>query len=380
MNKYFFSHIRQVRLLIAMFVAFIFFAICDYGVNRLDRLPHIVLRNENRSHSFTPYFFKQMRLCKDRPVIAWFGASVVQGFQNTTPERAVPIRLQDLMETGGHPVRAFNLAVVQNNLGDHLGLMSESIRQGADLLVMPLHFKLFSERGTLGMMTLHKDTSFYLRGRKDFTKLRRKLLRVTDKDWSGIRLRKNLEMKWDFYRQRGLISYLLTGQAKSPPHHFRTWFFSRIASGNEVLRAYKKKPNYKARNKKNIWRKANKSYHKENSNCYSSVKLELENHHFVLLKLINELRQGKAVKLLFYATPLNRMMNDKQHYWTWDRHAKFIEMTKTMALEHDNLFVDMTDAVDNKHFTDGDHLTMKGHDELARSLYPHILSALDERP
>ncbi len=380
MNKYFFSHIRQVRLLIAMFVAFILFAICDYGVTQLDRLPHIVLRNESHSHSFMPYFFKQMRLTKDRPIIAWFGASVAQGLHNTTPERTVPIRLQDLMETDGHPVRAFNLAVVQNNLGDHLGLMSESIRQGADLLVMPLHFKLFSERGSLGMMTLHKDTSFYLRGRKDFTKLRRKLLHVTDTDWSGIRLSKNLEMKWDFYRQRGLISFLLTGQTKSLPHQFRTWFFKQIAGGNEGLKAYKKKPNYKTRNKKNIWRRANKFYHEENASCYSSVKLELENHHFILLKLINELSQGKAVTLLFYATPLNRTMNDKRHYWTWDRHAKFIEMTKTMALEHDNLFVDMTDAVNNMHFTDGDHLTMNGHDELAHALYPHILKALAGRP
>ncbi len=378
MNNSFFDHIRQVRLLVALAVAFVLFALCDIGVRRLERFPNLALGNHRRSHAFTPYFFEQISHTKDRPAVAWFGASVVEGFNNAPPELCAPVRTQGLLEAHGYPTRAFNFAVVQNSMGDLLGLMTEAAGRGADLLIMPLHLKAFSDRGIMGSTSLHKDTCFYLRHRPDFTNLRRNTLHITDREWNEIRIRKNLERIWAYYRERGLITYMLTGHPEPPPHQFREWFATTIAGDNEILQEYGKKPDYEKRNEKYIWRGVKRIYQEENRKYYGELDLRYENMHFVLFEMINRISRDSNVKLLFYATPLNRNMNNIFHFWPWQKHTKFIEMVRSVIERNGNIFVDLTDAVSSAEFTDADHLTIDGHDQLSRALYPHILKALQE--
>ncbi len=378
MSRIIIQHIRAARLRYALPVAAILFAILDYGVLQFEKMPDLVLRNDGRSHAYTSYFFRQMSETKDRPAIAFFGASVMQGIMNTAPARTMPVLVDGLLQADGRSARCFNLAVIGNNLGDQLALASESIRNGADLLVVSLHFKLFSDTGTLGKMTCHKETVFYLRGRKDFTELRRKLLHVSDRDWDAVKMTKNLELFWAFFRERALISRFLTGDSEPIPTQFGNVILGMAAENNLDLKALIDKESIPdKRDKLNMWKLQPKTYHENNRGCYTDVKLDLGNDHFRALKLINELSENGRVKILFYLNPLNRAANAAYHYFDWAKHAEFARMTKTMAEEHGNFWVDMTDAVDNRYFTDGDHLTMHGHDGLAQAMTPEIEKVLD---
>ncbi len=373
------EHIKSVRLLYAFATTLLLLAALDVAVLALDipSRPNLVLRNEGRSDFFNDYFFHQMRLTTDRPAVAYFGASVIQGFVNSRPEATMPYRVQEYLLDEGIPSRSFNLAVIGNSFGDHMALASESIRNGVDLLVIPLHFKLFSGQGTLNRMVVHKDNVFYLRSRADFKMLRRKILKVPDNEWGKIRIRKNLEFVWAFYRQRKLLSFWLTGETGPFPKALTTCLAKRIdALGPLIKTAY----NPDQRNADNLWKDKSAIYHDSNRNTYSKIELSRDIIHFQTLELLCAMAADRKANLLFYLIPLNRKANAKFHYFDWKEHARLKEMIQEMAGEYGHGFVDLTDAADNRYFTDGDHLNMNGHDELARALTPSIAQALVSAP
>ncbi len=372
------EYVKSIRLRYAFLTTLALLLIFDVAVRALNvqNKPNLTLRNEQRSDAYNDYFFRQMRLT-DRPVIAFMGASIVQGFVNTRPENAMPMLIQEMLDEQGIANRCFNMALIGNNLGDHLALSSESIRNGADLVVIPLHFKLFSGRGTLNRMIMHKDNIFYLRGRKDFRKLRRKVFKITDDQWSDIKIRKNLELIWAFYRQRNLLSLWATGRTGPFPNAL----FMSLGRKIRFLQPLVKEPHDpKKWNTDNHWKKKSKLYHESNRSTYEDINLDFDNIHFQTLDMICAMGREKKAKLLFYLIPLNRSANEQFHYFDWEKHALFKQMTQEITEKYGYESMDLTDAVDNRHFTDGDHLNMRGHEEFAQALLPGVQKILAAKP
>jgi len=371
------GHVRLVRLRWVIPVVLILFAATDAAVLRLERVPGLILRNEGRSHFAERYMFRQMHFTKDRPVVAFFGASVIQGYINTTPETAAPVVTERVLFDRGIKTRCFNLACLGNNLGDHLALGTEAARNGADLLVIPLHFKLFSNLGTLGFMSFYREDVTYLRRRPDFLRLRRRLLKVSDREYQEIRLKQFFVRHWAYYRERRLVSHVLTGNAFPIPVQVQQWLLTlggvEMSDSDTPLGKFN---NPEERNRDNLWKLQPRSYHDNQIDTYRQISVDPRGRHFQVLRLVNGLSGRSDAKILFYMIPLNRTAINRFGYFKWEQHAAFKRLTEEMALRAGNHFVDLTDAVDDRYFTDGDHLNINGHAKLAEALAGPIADIL----
>jgi len=372
---------NRVRLRYVLLFTLLLFLVLEIPVRRLERRPDLVLRNEGRSHMALPYMYRQMELTKFRRVIAFLGASETQGVVNTTAETTYPVDIEKLLAARGVATHCFNLATIGNGLGDNLALAVEAMRRGADLLVFCLHYKLFSNSGALAFASTYRDSLYYLRHRPDFSQLQHRYFLISNRDYMEIRFSKFLESFWAFYRENQLISYLIAGDLEPEPltAQARKWLFKgagpaprKIATQIEMLGTPEK------RNRDNLWQLQPAEYHQDNGKAYEKISLDPQDVHFKIFELINELSRASKVKILIFLTPLNRGAVNQFKYFDWNKHAKFVEMTSQTVLANDNYFLDLTDAVENRCFTDGDHLNMNGHRQLAEALVPTIARILAE--
>ena len=131
------------------------------------------------------------------------------------------------------------------------------------------------------------------------------------------------------------------------------------------------------RNQDNLWRLQPESYHVHNRKAYAAVKLDRDDDHFRLLEMISALSEAQSVKLVFFVNPLNRAMNRQQRYWTTEQFTQFCSLTREIVEAHGNRWVNLVDAVDNRFFTDEDHLNMNGHAQLAAALAGPVADALE---
>lgn len=368
------ARFKLVRLGRVAVVVFLLLILLDIGIRHVESIPGLMLRNEGQTHIAIPYMFRQMELTRDRPVIAFFGASVMQGVLNNTPETTIPMQVQRTLDEHEVAARCFNMAAIGNNLGDNLALAYEASKRGADLLVFNLHYKLFSNKGSLNFMVCHRNTIFYLRRHPDFLHIRTQIAMMPRREFLDIRLEKGMENVWAFYRERRLIAYCLTGDIEPLPAQMRKW----------IIQAGKTKPQTaldllgtpEERNVNNLWQQQPEHYHQSNTEAYKQITLDLENRHFQTLQLINELSAITDAKVLFYLTPHNRVGNNTHQYFAWEDLAEFATMTREMAEAHGNYWFDMTDAVDSRHFTDCDHININGAAQLAQALAEPITQAL----
>jgi len=367
----------NVRLRYAVLWTLALLLVLDIGVRRWERTPDLVLRNEGQSHSVMPYLFRQMRLHRDRPVVAFIGASVMQGVLNATPKTTVPELVQQTLRANGRQVECYNLAVIANGFGDDLALAEESIRNGADLLVFNLPYKLFSYKGALGYESGHRSSAYYLRHRSDFGFLRRKFLLLSWRDYLDIHLQGAIGNIWALYRERQLINLVLTGDTDALAGNLRNWLTEMIRPGT-LQAPLAKVGTPQQRDRANVWKEATADYLAGNRDAYEKIVLDRKSRHFRMFELINRLGQSPDVKLLFVISPINRTMNDETNQFAWNKYRQFQVMMNEIVHENENMLLDLTDAVDNRHFTDSDHLTITGNRQMAQALIAPIEQALAE--
>ncbi len=313
---------KFVRLRYAVLWMLALLLVLDIGVRRWERTPDLVLRNEGQSHIALPYMFRQMRLHRDRPVVAFIGASVIQGVLNATPETTVPELVQQTLLADGKSVECYNLATIANGFGDDLALAEESIRNGADVLVFNLPFKLFSYKGALGYESGHRTSAYYLRHRSDFGFLRRKYLLLSWRDFLDIRLQGTVADMWALYRERQLINLTLTGDTDALAGDLRNWLIEKVRPG--ILQApLEKVGTPQQRDRVDVWKEATEDYVVGNRDAYDKVVLERESRHIRIFELINELGQRPDVELLFVISPINRTMNDETGQFDWSKYRQF---------------------------------------------------------
>jgi lysophospholipase L1-like esterase len=372
-NEKLLAVLTRVRLCYALLMALLLFVVLDVYVRRLERTPNLVLRSEGESHFALPYMLEQIEQTRDRPVVVALGASVTQGVGNTTPQTAWPAVLEKLLERRGAPARVFNFASIGNGVGDNLALAVEAVRRGADVLVVSLHFKLFSNLGALGFALCNRDLCYYLRDRDDFAELRRRFM-VSSREYWAIWLDQTGQSRWAFYREIPLVTFLLTGRVEPLPGQLRKLLLP--ATERRIATLLDEFGTPEKRNRDNLWQLQPDAYRRENVRAYNAVDLSPDDMHFQVLRLIGELSAEQGIKIVFFLNPLNRAMNERYRFWSWDQHAQFARLTYDIARADGNAWADLTDAVDNRYFTDGDHLNMNGHAQLAAALVRPLLTAL----
>ena len=103
-------------------------------------------------------------------------AALINELEDDAPLDAIigeiaPLLSESILRESGIDAKCFNLAVAGNNLGDNLLLEYESMKNGADLVIVSLHYKLFSRRGTLKRPVLRPEFLYYLRDHPRFQAL-----------------------------------------------------------------------------------------------------------------------------------------------------------------------------------------------------------------
>ncbi len=373
-DESFFRAIARIRLRYAILVAVLLFVGLDIGIRRLEATPDLMLRNEGESHLALPYMFEQIEHTEDQPVVVALGASVTQGVGNTTSETTWPLVLQRLLREQGRPARVFNFAAIGNGVGDNLALASEAVRRGADVLVVSLHYKLYSHQGALAFASTYRDTVYYLRDRDDFAELRNKHFLLSARDFLGIYIDQTIKSRWAFYREVPLLTYLATGRTEPLPSQLRKLLLP--ATERRIATLLDQFGTPEKRNADDLWQLQPEHYHRENQAAYAKVDIREDDAHFKLLGLIAELAETYPVKIIFFVNPLNQAANERFHYWDPQQLARFAELTSRIVQAHGAQWLDLHNAVDSRYFTDGDHLTMKGHAELAAVLAGTVAAAL----
>ncbi|MBW2530388.1 MAG: hypothetical protein JRI55_02845, partial [Deltaproteobacteria bacterium] len=143
--------------------------------------PDLALRNEGTFPTAVPYMLRQIGV-RDGFNLAWVGSSVQQGILNTTPDKAVPMRVQHVLRKRGLPVNCFNLSLAGSNSLDNYALAHAAMERGADAVVFEIAFSVFFGRGRR-VENAKPELAYLLRNVPDFADYRREVLGVEDHEW-----------------------------------------------------------------------------------------------------------------------------------------------------------------------------------------------------
>lgn len=372
-----YAQVRAVRPGRALAVTLILILAAETQVRRLENFPDLVLRNEGHRQDALPYML--MRMKRVDPSVAFIGASVMQGLATTKPEETAPVLIEKRLREEGAAATCFNMASMGAQMGDHFAVTSAAIRNGADALVVSIHYKLFSSHSMFDNPMRYSQLAFYLRTEPDIGELLGKF-RISPADWMAIRVRGNVANVWGLYRYRGLITQLVTGSPHNPLVQLEDAWADRLGvviesdPGRNIIRTLEKKN----RNREDIWQDMLPQHHESEREVFSQMEINRYNiHGRMLVKLVKAAEEAR-VPLLLYYTPQNRELIDREKYFIWDNFAHFKKKIEAAVGDSPAEIVDLTDAVPAAYFTDADHITKKGHAVLAEALYPHV-RALVER-
>ncbi len=375
--RWVFRQVRAMRPGRVCLIAFFLLVVLDVRVRKIESIPDLVFRNETRHQAATPYMLARMRA--GTPAIAFLGDSVMQGLITTPPDRTAAVLIQNQLRANGHDVTAFNLSSMGAQMGDHYAVGVGAMRNGADAIVVSLHYKLFSSHPMFTSPLRYKQTAFYLRDEPELGEALGKL-GVSPKEWLAIRVRGNLANIWGLYRYRGLLSQLVTGSYDNPLVQIEDRWAKRLGvviesdPGRNILRALEARD----RDRENLWMDMLKVHHDAEREVFGQMEINRYNDHVAMLVRLAKKAKKSHVPMLMYFTPQNRRLIDRENYFNWENFAYF-QRKLAEAVEGTDVHVaDMTDAVPAEHFTDSDHITRRGHEILAAELYPHVAALWKE--
>lgn len=375
--RWYYRQVRAMRPWRVCLIAFALLVILDVRVRKIESIPDLVYRNETRHQAATPYMLARMR--SGTPSIAFLGDSVMQGLVTTPPDRTAAVLIQNQLRANGFDVTGFNLSSMGAQMGDHYAVGVGAMRNGADALVVSIHYKLFSSHPMFANPLRYKQTAFYLRDEPDLGPALAKL-GVSPKEWLAIRVRGNLANVWGLYRYRGLLSQLATGSYDNPLVQIEDRWAKRLGvviesdPGRNILRALEARD----RDRENLWMDMLKTHHDAEREVFSQMEINRYNDHVAMLVRLAKCAKKNRVPMLMYYTPQNRRLIDRENYFNWENFAYF-QRKLAEAVEGTGIRVaDMTDAVPAEHFTDSDHITRRGHEILATELYPHVAALWKE--
>ena len=376
--RFFTNQTRKMRPGVVIVVALICLFVFDQQFRCLERHPYIALRNEQRSHVVLPYFLRCMH--RIEPTVVFLGASILQGVTNTWPHETAPALIEQNLDKIGKKVYCLNTATMGNNMGDQLAVTRASLWNGADGIVLSIHYKLFSDHTFVGNPLRIRDNAFYLRTERPLRPLLHDAFKMRRSEWRNILLRGHLKNFWRLYRNRGLITFKNSGSMDNYLQQFEDWYEGRLGvvletgrAGRNVLRRL----NPDERDGEYLWKNMLEFSHETDREVFGKIHIDDDNVHLQLLEHWGKMVGDAGRPALVFFTPFNRELIDEQHYFDWEDHEAFRERVRSMLEKRGIKVLDLTDAVGCAHFTDADHLTKKGHKILAEALQSHVLALVE---
>lgn len=365
----------RFRPLYALGWATLLFILLDIVIRIVFSQSGLALRNQGVNSAAMDYLFEQMDADDAKVKTAWLGASVMQGYKNVPEDKTVSVLTVADLKRKGLSISGYNLAVAGNNMGDNYLLAHESLKNGANLLVVSLHYKLFSDHGSQKMPVIHKEFVNYLKDSKDSGPIRKKLLKIAPGTWREVHMDRTLAKYWALFRYRSFIFEVLTKTDRPPleiiEYHYKMDLGFMM---DEVIGAAKM--TYEDRNTDSLWKQTPQIIAMKNRAAYKEIDLSPKNRRWEIIDLMcKEATKNNAV-ILFYLTPINRPSINKFKLFNWNHLERFKADVTKLIESKGHLVADLTEAVDPKYFTDFDHLNMNGHKQLSQKIEPDLIRAM----
>jgi hypothetical protein len=377
--RFFTRQARKTRPGIVILIAVILLILFDIRFRKLESHPYLALRNEYRSQVVLPYYLRSMH--RVNPTVVFLGASVLQGVTNTWPHETASALIEQTLDERGKKIYCLNTATMGNNMGDQLAITRASLWNGADAVVLSIHYKLFADHPLVGNPLRFRDSAFYLRNERPLRPLLYGAFKMRRSEWRNVLIRGHLKNFWRLYRYRALITLKSTGSTDNIAQQFEDWYESKLGvvfesgqTGRNILRRL----NPDDRDGEYFWKNMLDFAHESEREVYGQVHVGDDNIHLQLLEQWAEMVRESGRSALVYFTPFNRELIDQQGYFDWDDHWAFCVRVQRMMSERGITVLDLTDAVPSAKFTDADHMTRSGHRLLADALLPHVVDMVDE--
>lgn len=360
------------RFRYAVLITLVLFIILDIGIRVYFSKPGIILRNEGNVSYAMDYLFEQMGKDDSYRKIAWLGASVMQGVHNTPPDQAYPQLVCKRIQKRGRDVACYNLAVSGANLGDMYLLMHESLNRGADIIVAAINYKIFSDQSKMGVLVRYPELLYHIRKNPRFVNIRQEIAGVDSGEWTNIFMDRTLADIWAFYRYKGLIGILMTGQGKPVFEHLKYTYAvnSGLARDNALEAA---KSDYIDRNRDDLWKGMPDQFATFCRLTYSRINLSPDNPKWEVLEQMSKEAKERNATLIFLISPVNLEGAEQFKQFEKKDIADFRKILQRKINNNGNLVIDMSDKIDYRHFTDFEHMNLNGHKQLANKLSKFIL-------
>jgi len=341
--------------------------------------PDLVTRNAGKDDQATDYLIEQIQAYKGKGRrIVFLGSSVMQGYLNAFDDRAFPFMAEKILRKkyGYTDLKTFNLAAAGNTFADNLCILNRVLPEKPDLIVHSIHFKLFSTNKY--SFIARPKNAYYL---SNTGELGRYLKRfdIGPKKFAGIFLDRTIARGWAFYRNRGLITHLLTGADYSASEAVQRKFHETMGflSEEEFLARLKTPEEH---NMEYLWKLLPEPLVRQNFEICGNFNFTETNPAWLDFTDENRIAHEAGKRLLWYLTPMNKPLVQETGFFNWEA-VTFVykENIYHVTRRYRHKLVDYSMAVEPAFFSDTDHVNMKGHRQLARRAAKDVHKELKSR-
>ena len=365
----------RFRLFYALGWTVALFVVLDVLLRLLFAQPGLMVRNEGLTAQAYDYLFGQMEKSRAKVRVAWMGASVMQGLKNVDRYNTYPLLIGKALRENGLDVDSFNFAMAGNNLGDFYALTIEAAKHGANVVPVALHYKGFTKGNKLGSPMRYGSNAYYARGIDDFFKVRSNEFKVKNSEWQEAWLDQTLGRIWKLYNNRNMLFVLASNSDQTPMEYFS--FHYKILFGFGLAGIVESGAmTYESRNQDNLWDQLPAPLMITNFQLFKNVDISEGRVQWSILDRLCMEANANNIVLLFYFAPINKSAIAKLKFFEWQKFKQWKLRAATHILQSGHMIEDMSDKVDNRYFTDFDHLNTNGHAQMAEVFAPYLENAI----
>jgi hypothetical protein len=369
--------------IIFFFLVLVF--VTELGVRLFFLIPGLVDRNPGSTVSATTYLLEQMSRAK-KPKLVFIGSSVTQGYGNAPDGKHFPALIAETLRKRRRyqHAQAFNLSSAGNRYGDHFANLIASMPNKPDLIVTAIHIKMFSVHASLLEPLAHRENIYYFRNQPEywrggehdlFTRFRFNSPQGQG-EYREIFLDHKVGDLAGLYRYRRLLGYFLTGNFRFPGAAAAERLKGELGMLDQLMMEAHD-TTHEERNADYLWKVIPKHVVQLQYMQCEAFDFSEENINFLTFRDYAEFGREHNIPMLFFLNPINKSFVDDKDFFDWDEVVPiFRERTKAIVLENGHRFVDMTDRIDPRFFSDLDHVNMNGHAQMARLMMPHVMAGL----
>ena len=355
--------------------------VSELGVRLYFTQSNLIDRNPGNTTAAMHYLLEQFSHAT-RPRIVFCGSSVTQGYGNCPDGKHFPALVAEKLRKirAYRKASAYNLSSAGNRYGDHFANLVAVMPDEPDLVVTAIHIKMFSVHRSLIEPMSHPEGIYHFRNYPEYWKGGQNDLfarfRMTDQKYREIYLDHKVAALSGLYRYRRLLGYFTTGNFRYPAAASADRIMAWLGMMDPIM-VEAADTTFVERNADYLWKVIPKHVIALQYMHCEAFDFSEENVNWLTFKNYCEFGQRHGIRMLFFLNPVNKAFVDDKEFFDWDEVMPiFRQRTKALVRSYGHRFVDMTERVDYRFYSDLDHLNMNGHEQTARLILPHVKAAL----